>query len=363
MAHRLRILLTVLTVLAAGLAGGAGPAAAAPAPIALRYEVIELATLGGPSSFALDVDEGGRAVGNAAVASGRLHAVVWDRAGNPRDLGILAGSNDFSRAYAVAGGLVVGESDNDSPRAFRTTVDPGPLEQLGTLGGATAVAHGVNADGMVVGASSNGSASRPFALLAGASDPVDLGSLDGRTTTPGRAWAVSEGGAVAGVSRNTAGVGQATRWRLHNGVRGPRLGAPEALVAPIDGTGFSQGFAIDGQRRVVGEYAVGTDYRAVQWSREGTPRPLDSLGRRFARANDIAGGVTVGHVSGFYGFPTVDGRAVAWFGDQAVDLNTRIEPATGWVLRSVEGRNAAGEMVGFGTRDGQSRAFLLVPVV
>lgn len=362
MAHRLRILSTALALLAAGLAGSATASGAEPAPIAQRYEVIELATLGGASSFALDVDEDGRAVGNAALSSGRLHAVVWDRAGAPRRLGILPGSNDFSRAYAVAGGIIVGESDNDAPRAFRTTVVPGPLEELATLGATTAVAHGVNADGMVVGASSNGTASRPFALLPGASVPVDLGSLDGLTTTPGRAWGVSEGGAVAGVSRNPGGVGQATRWRLRDGVRGPRLGAPEALVAPADGTGFSQGFAIDGQRRVVGEYAVGADFRAALWSREGFPTALDSLGRRFARANDIAGGVTVGHVSGRYGFPTLDGRAVAWFGDQAVDLNTRIDAATGWVLHSVEGRNAAGEMVGFGTRNGQNRAFLLVPV-
>jgi probable HAF family extracellular repeat protein len=76
-----------------------------------------------------------------------------------------------------------------------------------------------------------------------------------------------------------------------------------------------------------------------------------------AVANDINARVQVtGH-----GFASIDGRAVIWHDGHAHDLNELLPPDSGWTLRSAEGINEAGPIVGYGTLDGQTRAFLLSP--
>jgi hypothetical protein len=45
-----------------------------------------------------------------------------------------------------------------------------------------------------------------------------------------------------------------------------------------------------------------------------------------------------------------------------VDLNSLIDPSSGWVLLQAIGINDSGQIVGQGQFDGQTRAFLLTPV-
>jgi hypothetical protein len=58
-----------------------------------------------------------------------------------------------------------------------------------------------------------------------------------------------------------------------------------------------------------------------------------------------------------------NGRAVIWEDLVTVprDLNTLLPPGSGWVLEAATGINDQGQIVGFGTHDGQSRTFLLNP--
>ena len=44
-----------------------------------------------------------------------------------------------------------------------------------------------------------------------------------------------------------------------------------------------------------------------------------------------------------------------------LDLNSRIDPSVGWVLQIARGINAAGQITGTGTINGQTHAFLLTP--
>ena len=46
-----------------------------------------------------------------------------------------------------------------------------------------------------------------------------------------------------------------------------------------------------------------------------------------------------------------------------VDLNSLIDPSSGWVLTSGEGINDVGQITGYGTIGGETHAFLLTPVV
>ena len=102
------------------------PLCAAPAHAASIYSFVDLGTLGGSTSFALDVNMHRQVTGNAQTPIGqpnpRLNAFMYSRSGPMQNLGVLPGSNNFSRGYAInASGVVVGESDNNSSRAFRSS--------------------------------------------------------------------------------------------------------------------------------------------------------------------------------------------------------------------------------------------------
>ena len=72
------------------------------------------------------------------------------------------------------------------------------------------VAHDINNADVIVGISSNGSASRPTQWVGGVAS--DLGPLDGTTGSTGRAWGINEAGLIVGYSRTTSGSSQATLW-------------------------------------------------------------------------------------------------------------------------------------------------------
>ena len=55
-------------------------------------------------------------------------------------------------------------------------------------------------------------------------------------------------------------------------------------------------------------------------------------------------------------------RAVRWTNKQIVDLNTLIDPSSGWTLTCANAINRNGWIAGDGVYHGQQRAFLLVPV-
>jgi probable HAF family extracellular repeat protein len=340
------------------LAAAAAAAALAP-PAAAGYTVTPLGTLGGSSSFALAVNDAGQVTGNAQTPPGtpapRLNAFLWED-GVMTNLGTLPGSNNFSRGYAINNrGVVVGESDNSASRAFR--YDPaGGLTDLGGLPpNNRGVAHGVNDPGVVVGASFNGSAVRAV-RFNGDGTATDLGSIDGLTTTPARAWDVNNAGRAVGHSRDAAGVGRATLWQ------------PDGTVVDLGGLsadGFAEAFAVSETGLVAGAAVAGTTPLGTPIRRpflyDGTSlSELGRLGRMFGEAKDVNdAGEVVGFVTNVSGLPD---RAVLWRGGAAFDLNDLIPAGSGWVLRSAEGINNRGQIVGYGTFDGRTQAFLLTPV-
>ena len=58
---------------------------------------------------------------------------------------------------------------------------------------------------------------------------------------------------------------------------------------------------------------------------------------------------------------TCDRRAVTWVQGKAVDLNTYLPPASGWVLEEARAINNPGQIAGTGTFDGEVHLFLLTP--
>jgi hypothetical protein len=66
--------------------------------------------------------------------------------------------------------------------------------------------------------------------------------------------------------------------------------------------------------------------------------------------------LVVGNSQRIAGSPAV---ATLWKNGQPINLNALVPAGSGWDLRSAEGINDRGDIVGFGVFGGQSRAFML----
>jgi len=226
------------------------------------------------------------------------------------DLGTLGGT--FSGGSGInASGQVTGASYTigDAPyHAFLwTPTTPngasGTLHDLGTLGGSYSAGLGINASGQVAGQSdTTGNAAYRAFLYDGTLH--DLGTLGGTNSS---GLDINDSGQVTGFSYTT---GDATYHAfLYDGTMMHDLGT-------LGGT-VSIGYGINSSGQVVG----------------------DSL---------TTGGA-------YHAFLYTSGGGM-------VDLNSLIDPLSGWELDTAKAINDAGQITGLGTIGGQTHAILLTPV-
>ncbi|MDR4485354.1 MAG: DUF3466 family protein [Nitrospirales bacterium] len=331
-----------------------------------RYLAIDLGTLGGPQSFAGDINEEKQITGNASVEPGRnfpLQAFRWKN-GSMTNLGTLPGAaNDFSRGFGINdAGTIVGESGNGPSFAFRA--DNGVLTQLPSLNfDGTGVANDINNAEQIVGASTNTEGTVRAYLIEG-NAIHDLGTLEGSEFSSGRAFGINAKGQIVGISGRSTDSSlpsQATLWRP--------TGRPGKFILSNlgslgDGNLFSEAAAISDRGIVVGRSTVpesSSRERAVRW-RKGRIADLGDLGFNNSRATDVNNvGQIVGFASTFQNFPTLGGAAFLWEHGVLTDLNKLIPTDTGWELLAAQAINDKAHIVGFGRLNGNTRAFLLVP--
>lgn len=329
------------------------------------FDIQAVPTLpGGTQNFALDINASGQIVGNSRKNGGTaLHPYVWkigDAA--PTEIGILPGVPTFGRGFAVNdSGVVVGESGNGPSKAFR--YENGTLSDLGSLpGGTGGVANDINNSGRVVGAASNGQSVRAFYTDVGGV-LMDLGTPLGTSDSLARAYAINEDGTIAGVARNASNTAsEPALWTFDSG------GVPVATTvsSPLPGA-FGEFLGLNDRSLAVGRY-TDTSNRTRPFAFDGSssydlgllPNEPTFVHGRAIDVNDS--GMIVGYVARFDTAPSFGGAAVMWHNGSIFDLNTLIAPGSGWRLLSAEGINEQGQIVGFGTFGGQSRAFVLTPV-
>jgi probable HAF family extracellular repeat protein len=210
----------------------------------------DLGTLpGGDYSSAFAVNDSGVVVGTSNTAT-TMHAFSWTAAQGLRDLGTLPGA-DASSAFAINNqGQIAGSSGIHA--ALWTG---GAIQDLGTLGGETSEAHGINNLGAVVGVSDTASGTHAFLWTAGAMQ--DLGVLPGDTSS--RADHVNDGGMVVGASEGSGGV-RAFVWTSAAGMQ---------PIGPASTGIYSEAFDINNAGQVVGEMASSLGTHAFLWTSQG----------------------------------------------------------------------------------------------
>lgn len=301
------------------------------------YTVVNLGTIGGAgSSVANGISENGIVVGQS-----NGQAYKWTMGGGIVGLNGLGGAT--TNAYSVnSNGQIAGRADLGGG-GFHAVLWDNSLNAT-DLGGTFSEARGINEAGTVVGTSN----SRGFRKTYGGA-MVELPTLDNITIST----AVNTGGTVTGGSDDAGSNRHAYRW---NGE--PDL---EDLGIPI-GDSASQGQAINDSNLVVGYSTKFSTFGAFKYDTDFTV--LNGLFNYDNRAHGVNNdGDAVGH-SWLSDDGSVDSRAVIWHAGttNAVNLNDLIPGFDGWVLERAADINDAGQIVGTGKFNGQTRAFLLNPV-
>lgn len=374
-----------------------GSATQAQTPNAPHYTVTDLGTLGGTYSYGYGINNAGVVSGGAATATqtGGIAetAFLW-YGGHRLNLGTLGGTacpTCSSEAGGPNGGgesALISETANSDPNnedfcAFGThrqclgaTWKNGTLTALPTLpGGNNDQAYWLNNRGQVVGFSENGiqdsTCITPYQVLR--FEPViwgpngeiqkELSPLPGDTVA--FAFGINDSGQAVGTSglcSNTSlppgspSGAHAVLWERDGTV---------VDVGNLGGRPVNVATGINNRGEVVGNSSLpdGSGQPFI-WTRATGIQPLGKFAGAVANVAPCCHTINdKGEVAGF----SIDGttgkvRAILWLNKTPIDLNTLIPKGSPWYLLQALSLNNAGQIVGFGTINGNVHGYLATPV-
>ena len=326
---------------------------------ALADPLYSITLLGGTGSSASDINRWGDVVGN--ITSGDVTHGFLNAGGTYTDLGTLGGANSNARGINDSG-QIVGGSDNASGQFHAYVYAGGSMSDLGTLGGDRSEAFAINNHGTIVGDAQNGDPAtegfgQAFGYAGGAMKA--LGTLPGGLGS--NAYAVNNNGTIGGSSFE--GPFTAPEYPFH-------------AVTFSDGTAHSIGASDLGDSRIYGmndgDLAVGGipmaanihEFHAFLYD-HGTITDLgvldafqdDSIAWDINNLRQIVGTSAVSIDPEHYGY-----HGFLWTGAGLVDLNTLVDPSSGWVITSANAINDAQQIAAtacYGGVTGDCRAVRL----
>ncbi len=331
---------------------------------AYRYQ--DLGTLSG-RSWAGGINRSGQVVGYSQTQydpnNYEPHAFLAAAPSPMQDLGTLAGGPTSALGFISSAnginnsGQVVGWSaailadGTYAQHAFLTSAS-GPMRDLGTLGGSTAVASAINHNGQVVGWSSiillGGTPQHAF-LWTATGGMQDLGSWGGDSWAHGINNSGQVVGAAATISPTGASVQHAFLWTAAGGLQD--LGTL--------GGGNSSASAINDNGQIVGYANIGSGQQhAFLLPAAGSMLDLSTLGGDTSGANGIN---SRGQVVGWSLVAGTAQHAFVWTASGGMqDLNNLVvNPPVNDYLFEARAINDLGQIVG-STNNG--RVFLLTPI-
>jgi probable HAF family extracellular repeat protein len=305
-----------------------------------RYNVVQIA---GAGSWASGINSSGQVVGSMAVG-GNDHAFLFS-AGTLSDIGGVFGT--VSHAGGVNDlGQVAGWSESTAGFSGGWIYSGGTATPVAGAGILTASA--INNSGSVTGTAwvaGAGDGGEYHAYVSNGSTFTDLGTIPGRYESHG--YDINNAGHVAGSTSQDPGGGPnyPTNPMLYRG----------GVMADLGGDGFmgpwSYASALNAYDQVVG--TLGVDFmdpgelyptQAFLWQGGaytllGTLAPgLNSWASDINNLGWIVGGGKLDLSGITHGFVYIDGALV--------DLNTLIDPASGWVIEDASAINDLGQIAG-----------------
>jgi probable HAF family extracellular repeat protein len=318
------------------------------ASAALEYTVTDL----GPGT-ATGINAGGQVIGVSAQ-TGRSYL---DAGAGMIDLGALpapyaAGSYP---AGINSSGEVVGQAvDSDyiaqAPLGTRAYLySNGSMSELGTLGGSTSAAYGINDSGDIVGLATLTGDTAYHAFFESNGIMTDLGTLGGQDS---EAFAVNGNGQVVG-SSSVSGSSSSHAFLFTGGVM-TDLGTL--------GGGSSSALGINSYGQVVGYSGTASGALHAFLYDDGTLIDLGTLGGdgQNSQANAINDS---GEIVGESGTGMTGPHAFLYIGGTMLDLNSLINPSLGWTILDATGINDSGQIVAYGFQNQtETDALLLTPI-
>lgn len=274
------------------------------------------------------MNNAGQIVGFAGMAGGGTEAVLYTD-GVLSSLGPFGGVSSYGTAINDAG-AITGSFQTASGESHGFLYQGGHTTDFG----AGTAGHGINAQGEVVGSKQNAGGATPFLYSGG--KLIELANLG--SGKQGSAIDIDDAGNIAGESTTTADTGSAS---LHPFLY--RNGAMLDLGA-LGSNRVNGAVAINNAGQVAG-YSEGIDGTHAFVYATGSMRDLGNLGSESLSIHGMnAHGTLVGTASneeqGLIPFISV--------GETLVDLNTLIDPLTGWQIFSAYANNDLGQVIGWG---------------
>ena len=328
-----------------------------------QYSVSDLGSLGGSYSIGLGVNNSGLVSGfSHLVGNISEHAIVGQALSLPQDLDSLGGS--YSQVYSINNlGDVVGSAALLGDTVYHAFQWDGgaapPLAALKDLKALVASgnsrAFSINDAGQATGFSSTSVGTEHAVIWQNTGVITDLGTLDGTGNSYGSV--INATGEVAGFSSLTGN--KATHAVLWSNGTKKDLGTL--------GGSHSAAYGLNTLGEVAGSATTALDaaQHAFLWQPNQLPqmKDLGTLGGTFSEAHSIS------RNSDVVGFSTTANNAVQkaflWQSGLGLqDLNTLIDPASGWTLMEAQAISEDGTYItGVGMINGERHAFLLKSLI
>lgn len=202
-----------------------------------------LGTLGGATSYATDINNLGQIVGQTQLANGALRPFLYDSTGM-HNIGTLDGGISAEALGINDAGEIVGDSytSGGSEQAF--VYSDGIMKGLGSFG-IWSAATDINNSGMIVGTSAYSAHGPTRAFFSDGTNLIDLGTLGGFSSS---ANGINDQGDIVGQAQvSTSGF---AAFIYHNGIM-TNLNSLVGLDPHGVGYGLGNAFAINDAGQIV----------------------------------------------------------------------------------------------------------------